>query len=393
MKRLLLFSTVLMLLTGCSSRKQVEQQLHQGNYDVAISNALNHLQSRKTEKRKSKFINLLKQGFDRITKRDLEDIKFLEKDLNPANAVTIFELYANLDARQRAIEPVLPLYLNGKEVQFRFNDYTSELIKYKNKASEYLYGSALGLLNSTNKLDIRQAYKELEYIQSLNSNYKDIQQLLNEAYFKGIDHVVVSIENQTQQIIPTRLENELLDFNTYGLNDFWTVYHGTALDSIDYDYAMSLTLTQINVSPERISERQLLRKKQVVDGWEYKLDESGNVMKDSLGNDIKVDKIITARARVFETLQSKSAQVIGNVVYTDLINKQQIDRFTIDSGFVFENLFAEFRGDRRALTQNDRSLLRNGPVPFPSNEQLVYDTGEDLKLKLKNIINAYSFGG
>ena len=124
MKRLLLFSAVLMLLTGCSSRKQVEQQLHQGNYDVAISNALNHLQSRKTEKRKSKFINLLKQGFDRITKRDLEDIKFLEKDLNPANAVTIFELYANLDARQRAIEPVLPLYLNGKEVHFRFNDYT-----------------------------------------------------------------------------------------------------------------------------------------------------------------------------------------------------------------------------------------------------------------------------
>ena len=79
-------------------------------------------------------------------------------------------------------------------------------------------------------------------------------------------------------------------------------------------------------------------------------------------------------------------------MYTDLVNNQQIDRFTIDSGFVFENLFAEFRGDRRALTQNDRSLLRTGPVPFPSNEQMVYDTGEDLKLQLKDIINSYNMG-
>jgi len=30
-------------------------------------------------------------------------------------------------------------------------------------------------------------------------------------------------------------------------------------------------------------------------------------------------------------------------------------------------------------------------VPFPSNEQMVYDTGEDLKQKLKSIINRYNF--
>jgi hypothetical protein len=29
-------------------------------------------------------------------------------------------------------------------------------------------------------------------------------------------------------------------------------------------------------------------------------------------------------------------------------------------------------------------------VPFPSNEQMVYDTGEDLKLKLKDIIKSYT---
>ena len=121
--------------------------------------------------------------------------------------------------------------------------------------------------------------------------------------------------------------------------------------------------------------------------------ENGNVQKDSLGNDIKVDKIITVKARVFETIQSKSSQVVGTIIYKDLNSNQVIDSFDIDSGFVFENLFAEFRGDRRALTQNDRALLRNRPLPFPSSEQLVYDTGEDLKIKLKRIINSYNFRG
>jgi hypothetical protein len=152
---------------------------------------------------------------------------------------------------------------------------------------------------------------------------------------------------------------------------------------------MQLKLKRINVSPERINERQLLRKRAVVDGWEYLLDENGNVAKDSLGNDIKVDRIITARARFFEVLQTKSAQVIADVVYTDLRQNQIVDSFTLNSGFVFENVFGRYRGDGRALNRNDRNLLRQRQVRFPTDEQMVYDSGEDLKQKLKQVINSY----
>ncbi len=51
MKKLLLFSTMLMILAGCSSKKQIEQELNTGNYDQAVSSALRQLQSKKTEKR------------------------------------------------------------------------------------------------------------------------------------------------------------------------------------------------------------------------------------------------------------------------------------------------------------------------------------------------------
>ena len=390
MNKLLLFSIMLMLLAGCSSKKQIEQQLNKGNYDKAVTNALQQLQSKKTTKRKSKFIGILKDGYDRITKRDLDDIAFLKKDNNPQNYIRIFEMYNTLDARQRAIEPVLPLYLEGREIKFKFNDYTSEMIDSKNKASEYLYSNALNLLKSNNKYDLRKAYDNLDYLNNINSNYKDVQSLMQEAHLNGIDYVVVSITNDTQQIIPERLENDLLDFNTYGLNNFWTVYHGIASNDIDYDFAMELQLKQIQVSPERINRNQILREKEIVDGWEYLLDGDGNVAKDSLGNDIKVDKIINVRAELFKVQQLKSTRVIANVVYHDLKTNQLLDAFPIDSEFIFENHYATVRGDRRALTQEDRELLDHRRVQFPTNEQMVFDTGEDLKYKLKDIINSYN---
>jgi hypothetical protein len=216
---------------------------------------------------------------------------------------------------------------------------------------------------------------------------------MDEAYQRGLDFVIVSIENQTHQIIPHRLEDDLLNFDTYGLNQFWTVYHSNTDTNIDYDFAMQLQLKQINISPERINERQFLREKEIIDGWEYELDGDGNVVKDSLGNDIKIDKIISVKCRFFEYEQFKSTQVVADVVYIDLKSKQLIETFPIESEFVFENLYARIRGDKRALNKKDRKILRNSRVPFPSNEQMVYDTGEDLKLKLKDIINSYRIRG
>ena len=391
MKKLLLFSIMLAVLAGCSTKKQIEQQLHRGNYDRAITDALRQLQSRKTENRKSKFISILKDGYDRVTKRDLDDIAFLKKDGNPVNNVKIFEMYSTLDARQRAIEPVLPLYIKGREVKFDFRDYTSEMIYYKNKTSEYLYGNALILLQSDNKLDYRQAYEDLEYINSNNPDYKNVSELMLEAHNKGIDHVKVSVINDTQQAIPSRLEEDLLNFDTYGLNNFWTVYHATQNQNVNYDYSMQLQLKQINISPEQVREREFLRTKEIKDGWEYQLDSDGNVVKDSLGNDIKVDKFIEIRARILESHQMKSSQILADVIYMDLVSNQTVDRFTIDSGFVFENIFGTFRGDERALTNEDRTIIRNRVVPFPTNEQMIFDTGEDLKYKLKQIINSFNF--
>ena len=102
------------------------------------------------------------------------------------------------------------------------------------------------------------------------------------------------------------------------------------------------------------------------------------------------DKLVNVKCRIKEITQTKSSQIVGNVVYLDLQTNQILDTFPIDSGFIFENIFAKISGDERALANEDRALLRNNVLPFPSNEQMIYDTGEDLKFQLKNIIHRYS---
>ena len=389
MKKILLLSVLVSVLVSCSAKKQMETAISHGNYDHAISEALRKLENNKDKKRKQDYIVMLEDAYYKVLEEDLNTIAHLKKDGNPEQFKSIYNIYLDLEARQNAIKRVMPLQINGKTLELDFNDYSSEIVDYRYKTSDYLIGQGITLLDSEDKYNARKAYDLFSYIERINPNFEETRSLMTEAHQKGIDYINVSVLNETHQIIPQQLEAELLDFNTYGLNQFWTVYHTNTVANIDYDFAMELQLKQINISPERINEQQQLRERQIVDGWEYQLDRHGNVVKDSLGNDIKIDKIITVRARFVEVIQTKSAQVIADVVYTDLKQNQVIDAFSIDSGFVFENVFGRFRGDRRALNNSDKDLLRQRQVGFPSDSQMVYDTGEDLKLKLKSIINSY----
>lgn len=393
MKKLLLFTVLFSVLVSCSAKKQIEEAISHGNYDEAISEALRKLENNKDKKRKQDYVVMLQDAYYKVLEEDLQDITHLEKDGNPEQYKTIYNLYLDLEARQNAIKRVLPLQINGKNLEFQFNDYSSQIVDYRYKTSDYLIGQGITLLDSNDKYNARKAYDIFNYIESINPNFEETRSLLEEAHQKGTDYVSVAIVNHTNQLLPQQLEAELIDFNTYGLNQFWTEYHANIEPSMVYDFAMELQLKQINVSPERINERQQLREKAIVDGWEYVTDRRGNVRKDSLGNDIKVDKIVNVKARFFEVIQTKSAQVVADVVYTDLKYNQIVDTFTLDSGFTFENIFGRYRGDARALTNNDKRLLRQQQLRFPTDEQMVYDSGEDLKLQLKNILKYYRLNG
>ena len=102
-------------------------------------------------------------------------------------------------------------------------------------------------------------------------------------------------------------------------------------------------------------------------------------MKDSLGNDVKEPNKVEVLARVFETLQTKSAIVSGTLEFFDNQTNRIIHQEPITAETIFENYAARFDGDRRALSKESKQKIGNAPMPFPSDEALVLQAADRLK--------------
>jgi len=393
MKKIVLFS-VLVILASCSGVKKTQEALNTGNYMAAMDKAIGNLVGNKTKKGNQEYIVLLEEAFAKNAEREHKEINFLLKDGNPAHLETVYDKYMQLRNVQERIRPLLPLRINdrGRNASFDLVDYDKELLRIKDGLSDYLYNNALELLGSAKyKSDYRAAYEDLQYLQQINPGYGETLAKMDEAYNKGLEFVRVELGNHSQQIIPERLERELLDFNTYGIDNFWLQYHAKPLSNVKYDYAMNLDFMEINISPERINETQIIKEKQIKDGYKHLRDEKGNTVKDSLGEPIKVDRLKTVKCNFYRFTQTKRAQIGAKVRFTDLANGQEINSYPLSSEFVFEHVFANYQGDKRALDNELLIFLDAREVPFPSDQQMVYDAGEDLKARLKNIVAKYRF--
>ncbi|WP_299682237.1 hypothetical protein [uncultured Dokdonia sp.] len=380
---------ILFLVTSCSSVKKSTSSILSGNYDQAISTSVQKLRKNPTKKNKESHILLLEEAFAKAAQRDTDRISYLQKEDNPNTIEEIYQLYKTLHRRQEIVKPLLPLQLQeqARDAVFDIKNYDSELIASKRQLTDLLYNQAVTAFSTANsKVDYRRVHNDLEYLDDLTPNHKDVHQLLEEAHYKGTDYIEVALYNDSDILLPRRLQDDLLDFSTYDLNDFWKVYHSTPQQGVTYDYLMDVSLREINISPERFRERELQKEKSIKDGTEYLLDDDGNFVIDEDGEKVKVDKMITVRCSYYEVLQTKAVNIIGQVRYTSQTTNQVIESFPLASEFVFEHYFATYDGDKRALDNDLLRYTRNREVPFPSNEQMVYDVGEDLKQRLKSII-------
>ena len=389
MKKIILFAFILLVSCGV---KQTRKMVASGDYDDAISKAVDKLQSNKNAKGKQDYVYLLEESFAKAKERDLRDIAAWFKDANANNLELIFNTYKQLHDRQEMIRPLLPLKLlqEGRDAKFPMEDYTEQIVSSKTALSKYLYLNSVASLISNDKMKCRRAYDDLVYLNQINPGYKDVSKLINDAQLKGTDFVMVSTKNETNVIIPNRLNDDLLDFSTYGLNDKWTAYHNAKQKGIVYEYGVEIRFRDITISPERINEKEFLKEKVIKDGTKKLLDSRGREVKDSLGKPIYVDNMKTIQIAIYESTQQKAAQVTAKVDYVNLKTNQLLQTFPISSEFVFQNVYARYKGDRRACDANYLTNFDRRPVAFPSNEQMVYDCGEDLKAKLKDIISRNS---
>ncbi|MEZ4952989.1 MAG: hypothetical protein R2825_05385 [Saprospiraceae bacterium] len=112
------------------------------------------------------------------------------------------------------------------------------------------------------------------------------------------------------------------------------------------------------------------------------------MLKDSLGNDVKEPNKIEVVARVFETLQTKSAIVSGHLQFFDNQTGRIFHEEPITAENIFENYAATFHGDKRALSRESKNKIGNSPIPFPTDEALVLQAADRLKPVIKEKIRS-----
>jgi len=380
----LLFAFV--IVSSCAL-KQTRQMLASGDYDNAIDNAVYGLRNNKDKKGNQDFVYLLEEAYSKAMERDLRDVDAMMKDASPRNLERIFNIYVQLNNRQEKVRPLLPLrkLAQNRDAKFEFRDYSDQIVSSKNALAKYLYDNTKALLSTKDKMSFRRAYDDLTYLNQIAPNFKDVPELIRTAKEKGSDYVNVYTKNETSVMIPRRLESDLLDFSTYGLNDQWTVFHSNKQPDFKYDFGIVMNFRQIIVSPEQVREREFVKEKEIKVGRKKKMRGRYPVL-DSLGKQVYEDVYKVVRCRVRETTQYKAAQVSAKIDYIDFGNNQLLQTFPISSEFVFQNVYATYKGDRRAIGNDYLPMFNQRPIPFPSNEQMVFDTGEDLKGKLKNVI-------
>lgn len=382
MKRIVpLIFILTLILSACGSSKK---QLEKGNYDAAIQKAVKQLRKDKAD---VKQIDILDQAYKVANEQDNERVRMLKMEDKPNNWDEIYLVYKALNDRQSLVKTVTPLNMNGTTVNYPFIDYVPEMINAKQKAADFYFAHGNELMKSGIKESYRQAFAEFVRAKEYVGDYEGIDNKTQEAKLKGMSRVFVSIQNSSILKFPKEFEDDLLALDLPRLNSEWVEYHTQNLnDNTQYDYFVNVNIKNVAVSNDNSAQRDSVIKRDIEDGFSYVLDKKGNVMKDSLGTDIKQKKYKTVQCALVETIQSKACRIDGDVEVIQMNPNKALTKDPIGARSDFENISSRALGDIQALNAKQLERTKTSIVPFPTDIEMIMRCSESLKRVIRGAI-------
>ena len=391
LRKILYLILISVFVNACGSAKKAKDNVERGHYNKAFNIAYTELSKDKTKKSNQKLIPTLKEAYTKAYDRDMHKIKLLKKENDPFQLKKIYATYVAMDIRQDDVLSLQPLYYDGKEVVFKTHDFTEEIAESLANYSAYLYQTGNTQLAGS-KLDARKAYKTFNDLEFVNPNYvENIEELITQAKKKGSSFVLMKFINNSSKVIDPKEVQDLLYINESNMQNKWVIYNTQKDPDTQYDYEAAVRIDEVAISPERVNTETIPQQARIKDGWEYVYDQNGNVAKDSLGNDIKRDKIITVQAEVRMFQQTKTARINGGVAITNLNTNSPVNSVPLFGEAAFENVFAQYRGDQRAIEQKYVQALQNKEVPFPPDEEFLKYALGNFKNKLLQLLDQQNF--
>lgn len=362
-------AVMLGLIAACSSGRKA---LQRGEYDKAVLQAVNRLRN---DTDNDKAIATLPRAYKLAVEMHRRNAARAENSNDPLKWERVIREYSSID---RLNSEIMRCPACMKHV-LKLDEVQSEVVRLQNRAAESRYQMALAALqDKNNRSKAIEAIEHLKRAQDYVPNYKDSQQLMEEAQFYATLHVVI-------EPIPAPMAALQLnqDFFSNKVNEY---VHRNLINP----YVRFYTPNEANsLGLEYIDHRISMRFDQFSLGNIISNTDSKEMLRDS----VLIDKDKKVYGTVKATFIKKEKALVGNglldfQIYDERLNKV-VSQEKFPSSYRWGVVWATYQGDERALTEEQKALLNNRELPIPNPQYMFEEFATPLYDQVLHKLNTY----
>ena len=401
---ILLISSCAIFIPGYSEYSSAKKYYQIGDYDSAVHAVSRSLQIKADNQ---KGIALLEIAYPLAVTRhqsNIDRLNTLEDASKWPDLVYEYEALESLSSQVELLKSILKIQMNYN-LTLVVGDYSNELKKARPLAADYHYTTGMKYRDDISKKSQKEAAINFKLAQQFVANYKNAQELYEETRaaatitllirpFSGNNNLASFIRNQMMMQQSTA-SKEFLRIVTRDqlraiLNEQGLVQAGITENNYikigqlsGADHILSATIVTTHRPVEKISEEGIKQKKEVVIRKEKYVDSTG----------VEKTKNIKGEVKATVNHYKKSAGATLNISYqiTDINNSETIFSGNLSGKENFFYEWATYDGDKRALSDRYKRLVKREEIFAPSIDNLIMKIAKSISAKFqRKVANHYS---
>ncbi|HVI44950.1 MAG TPA: hypothetical protein VM802_08770 [Chitinophaga sp.] len=341
-----------LFLQSCMSG---EKLYNKGRYDAAVTAFVKKLHRKPQD---ATALKLLPAAYEQAVKLHEERVNRFLASNNELKWESVRAEYRTLQTLYNAIRssPAAMQIVTPK-------DYSNAITGAQENAAEIRYERGVSLMERGDKASARQAYDEFAATLKLVKNYRDTKTRMDEAFQAAVINVVVSevdVRSLYYQFTADQFRDYLVrDLQMRNINRFVQFYDERVArgQNLRPDQYIEMRFLDFVVGQTYYDRIQRDVSKEIVTG----------TAKDTSGRIIEIRT--TVRATLYITTKTVVSRGILDYRILDTNNSAVLRTDRIPGSFTWQNQFGTYRGDYRALSEEDKQLIGGREeIPPPPDE-------------------------
>ncbi len=376
MKQLLLITATVFLLASCKTSKDY---LSRGDEDKTLFDVVKTLNKNSRNDDAEKALPIV---YERVQQNHLKKINSYKNYKEITRWDKIIDEYSSLQKMYEAIS-------NSGTASSLVNatDYKNEIYEAKQNAAADYYQLAGTYLQNNTREDAKKAYTYFKKTDKYVQGFKDTKAKMDEAYQEAIIDVVINPVQDNSFFFNTGWGNYGYNYSNEYFQQtlvrelggkyssrypakFYTDWEARR-DNVQPHWVVDLTLRNIDIPRPYTNNYTRNVNKQIEAGR----DTSGKIIYQNVYATINI------------TQQSFTASAQLDVNITDAVSRRNISYNTYRDDYRWQQEYATYSGDSRALSSNDWAMINNRNYNEPRKEDVLNELYRKIYPQVKNRIS------